>query len=52
MLVPGTVPGGFAMKRSSVASVHTIFDRFIASEYANPGTLPARRPRTPGGRAP
>jgi len=41
-----------ARKRSSVFSVQTMLDRFIASEYANPLTLPARRPKRPQWRGP
>ena len=47
MDVPGTVFRGFAMNRSSVFAFHVMPERFIASEYANPGTVPARLPINP-----
>ena len=50
--VPGIALGGAARKRSNVRSSHTIRERFIASEYSNPATEPARRPKRPQCRGP
>ena len=47
IVVPGTVASGSARNLSSTSSVHTIPDRRRESEYANSGTAPAARPKTP-----